>query len=58
MKVKVVSKDVSVGENGVRVQNVQKYSLTCQKIKLHEKCLWARGSCWGRGINFELVAKA
>jgi len=39
MKVKVISEDVGVGENGVRVRNVQKYSLTCQKIKLHEKCL-------------------
>jgi len=58
MKVKVVSEDVSVGENGVKVQNVQKYSLTCQKFKLHKKCLWAKRSCWGRGINFELVAKA
>jgi hypothetical protein len=58
MKVKVVSKDVGAEENGVKMWDVQKYSLMLLKLKLHEKYLWVRGSCWGRGINFKLVVKA
>jgi hypothetical protein len=34
MKVKVVSKDVGVGENGAKTWATQKYSLTFPKVEL------------------------
>jgi hypothetical protein len=52
-----MSKDVGVGENGAKAQDVQEYSLTHPKAKLWNKCLWVGGSCWGKQIEFKLVDK-
>ncbi len=58
MKVEVVLKDMDVKENGAKALVDLKYSLAHLKTRLQWRCLWTEGSCWGRGIKFELVAKA
>jgi hypothetical protein len=54
----VVLEDVGVRKNNAKVQIAREYSLTCPLIKLWNKCLWIRRSCWGRRIEFELATKA
>jgi hypothetical protein len=39
MEVKVVSKDVGVGENDVKTPAIWKYSPTCLKTKLQERIM-------------------
>jgi len=58
VKVEVVSEDMGVGKNNAKLWIAQEYSLTCPLIKLWNKCLWIRRSCWGKGIEFELATKA
>jgi hypothetical protein len=58
MRTKVVLEDMGVGENGAKVQIALKYSPTYPKIRLWRKHLWVGGLGWGKGIEFELVAKA
>jgi len=37
VKIKVVLKDVGVGDNGAKVQVVQEYYLACLRTKLQKK---------------------
>jgi len=53
----MVLKDVGVRKNNAKAWSTRKYSVTCPRIKLWNKCLWVGGSCWGRGIEFELATK-
>ncbi len=57
MRAKVLLKDVGVRKNNARPWITWKYSVACLRIKLWNKCLWVGGSCWGRGIEFELATK-
>jgi hypothetical protein len=58
MRAKMVSKDVGVGENGVKTLVIRKYSLAWPRAKLWSKCLWVGKSCWGKGMEFEHANKA
>jgi hypothetical protein len=58
MRVKVVSDDVGVGENGAKAWTNQEYSLAQRKVKLQSKHLWVGGSCWGKRMELELANKA
>jgi hypothetical protein len=57
MKVEVVSEDVGGRENGAKARAAQKYSLARPRANLQSKHLRVGGSCWGKGIESELVAK-
>ncbi len=52
-----VLEDMGVGENGVKVQVVSKYSLTHPKIKLQKRHLWIGKSCWGGSIKLGIATK-
>jgi hypothetical protein len=58
VRVEVVLEDMGVKKNSPRTWVVRKYSSTRPWTKLWRKCLQTRGSCWGRSIEFKLVAKA
>jgi hypothetical protein len=45
VKTKVVSKDMSAGENGAKAQIALEYFFAHPKTKLWRRHLWARGSC-------------
>jgi hypothetical protein len=45
VKAKVVSKDVSVRENGAKAQIAFEYFFAHPKIELWKKHLWVGGSC-------------
>jgi len=57
MRVEMVLKDMGAKENGSKAWVFLKYSLAHPKTKLRRRHLWIRGSCWGKGIEFELVTK-
>ncbi len=58
MIVEVVLEDMGVGENGAKAWVALEYSLAHPETRLWKRCLWIGGSCWGRGIESKLVAKA
>ncbi len=57
MITKVVSKDMGVRENGAKARAIQEYSPSWSRVKLQNQRLWVGGSCWGKGIKFELTNK-
>ncbi len=57
MRVEVLE-DMDVKENGHRTWVAWKYFSTRPWTKLWKKCLRTKESCWGRSIEFKLVAKA
>ncbi len=57
MRVKVVSKNVGVGENCAKEGIAQEYSSASPRAKLWNMYLWVQISCWGKRIEFELVHK-
>jgi hypothetical protein len=58
MKIRVVSKDVGVGENDAKTRVAWEYFSTCLRIKLRKNHLWVGGSCWIKYIKLEIVVKA
>ncbi len=57
MRANMVSKDVGVRENGAKMWAAQEYSLARPRAKLWNKHSWVRRSCWGKGVELELVNK-
>jgi hypothetical protein len=51
VKVKVVSEDVGVKVNNAKTWVAWEYSLACLRPKLRKKCLWVKGSRWGKCIT-------
>jgi len=57
MRTEVVLKDVSARKNGGKTWVVREYSLTRPKVKLQNKLLWIRGSCWEKGWSLNWLTK-
>ncbi len=57
VKAKVVSEDVGVKVNNAKTWVAWEYSLACLRPKLRKKCLWVKGSRWGKCIKFGLATK-